>query len=139
MALGLAGVFLFVIIISIALNAGKTSSEPEETAAPVVTQVPAAAEEKVYTPTFVYIVTPEDSSYEASMLIVKELQEEYGDRVNFDIRNAAEDPSQLEAFNITGKTPALFMLDTSNNICAMLLQNSDKADLKTAIEKALGN
>lgn len=96
-----------------------------------------AAEEKVYTPTFMYFVSNDDADFAKTNETIEKLKAEYNGKVNFDVRNVTEDPSQLDNFPVAGQTPALIMLDTSNNISDFLFMNGNYDDLKAAIEAAL--
>ena len=50
-----------------------------------------------------------------------------------------KNPEALENFSLVkDQTPALIMLDTSNNISAIEFKCSDKDKLKTDIDNALG-
>lgn len=95
-------------------------------------------EKKVYTPTFMYFVSNSDKDFQKTNEVIEKLKKEYGDRVNFDVRNVDKDPSLLENFELVkGQTPALIMLNTSNDISNFLFQNGNYDDLKSAIEDAL--
>lgn len=100
-----------------------TASQPEET----------------FTPTFMYFVSDKDENKAETEKIVEELKKEYEGKVNFDVRNIDENPEDATNFPVEGNTPALIMLNTSNDICAFEMQCADKDDLKQAIEGALGN
>ena len=79
--------------------------------------------EKV-TPTFMYFVANADDNL---------------DKINFQLVNVDENPEALENFSLVkDQTPALIMLDTSNNISAIEFKCSDKDKLKTDIDNALG-
>lgn len=93
--------------------------------------------DKEYTPTFMYFVSPNDSDYEAAMAVVAKLQEEYKDKVNFDIHNVEETPEDKENFPVDGATPALIMLNTKNEPSAFEFKCSDEATLKKDIEAAM--
>ena len=61
------------------------------------------------------------------------------DKINFQLVNVDENPEALENFSLVkDQTPALIMLDTSNNISAIEFKCSDKDKLKTDIDNALG-
>ncbi|MBQ7793376.1 MAG: hypothetical protein IJ366_02540 [Clostridia bacterium] len=97
-----------------------------------------ASEEKVYTPTFMYFVSTADASYEAATKVVDELKKEYDGKVTFDIKDVDKDPKLLENFAlVNGNIPTLIMLNTKNEISNILLKNSDKEQLSSAIEQAL--
>ena len=65
------------------------------------------------------------------------LENEYKDKINFQLVNVDENPEALENFSLVkDQTPALIMLDTSNNISAIEFKCSDKDKLKTDIDNA---
>ena len=123
-------------------NAENPDAEP--TKAPdkkpdAATEKPAQtkAPEKVK-PTFMYFVTNADLENADTKQVLADLQAEYKDRVVFDIKNIDEDPTILESFAlVNGQTPALIMLNTTNDICQFLFKSNDKAQLKAAIDGAL--
>ena len=70
--------------------------------------------------------------------MIEELKAAYPDVV-FDIKNVEKDPELLNNFElVNGNTPALIMLDTSNNICRFQFACADKALLEQSIKAALG-
>lgn len=93
-------------------------------------------EPEIYTPQFTYIVSSSDADYADTMAVVEELKAEYGDKVEFDVRDIVEDPTLVERFPVEGMTPTLFMVDTRANT-SMLFDSYDKAELTRAIEDAL--
>lgn len=94
--------------------------------------------EKV-TPTFMYFVANADENFDATNTMYTELEDEYKDDINFQLINVDENPEALENFSLVkDQTPALIMLDTSNNISAIEFKCSDKDKLKTDIDAALG-
>lgn len=94
--------------------------------------------EKV-TPTFMYFVANADDNFDATSTMYTELENEYKDKINFQLVNVDENPEALENFSLVkDQTPALIMLDTSNNISAIEFKCSDKDKLKTDIDNALG-
>lgn len=94
--------------------------------------------EKV-TPTFMYFVANADENFDATNTMYTELENEYKDDINFQLINVDENPEALENFSLVkDQTPALIMLDTSNNISAIEFKCSDKDKLKTDIDTALG-
>lgn len=94
--------------------------------------------EKV-TPTFMYFVANSDENFDATNTMYTELENEYKDDINFQLINVDENPEALENFSLVkDQTPALIMLDTSNNISAIEFKCSDKDKLKTDIDTALG-
>ena len=96
-----------------------------------------SVEEKVYTPTFMYFVSNDDADFAKTNETIEKLKAEYNGKVNFDVKNVTDDPSLLDNFPVAGQTPALIMLDTSNNISNFLFMNGNYDDLKAAIEAAL--
>lgn len=117
-------------------NAGdekKTENAPaqEESSA-----VPVQTEEVKVKPTFMYFVDNAQETDTAAM--IEELKAAYPDVV-FDIKNVEKDPELLNNFElVNGNTPALIMLDTSNNICGFQFECADKALLEQSIKAALG-
>ena len=94
--------------------------------------------EKV-TPTFMYFVANADDNFDATNTMYTELENEYKDKINFQLVNVDENPEALENFSLVkDQTPALIMLDTSNNISAIEFKCSDKDKLKTDIDNTLG-
>ena len=94
-------------------------------------------EEKVYTPTFMYFVSGSDANYDEAMAVVSELEKEYEGKITFDIHNIDETPEDKDNFPVDGMTPALIMLNTSNDISAMEFMCADKDRLENDIETAL--
>lgn len=88
------------------------------------------------TVTFMYFVSGSDAEYEETNAMLEELQEEYGKKVVFDIVNIDENPEAKENFPVDGNTPALFMLNTDNDLSAIELQCNDKDTLIADIEAA---
>ena len=119
----------------------KTENVPaqeESSAVPVQTEeVKANPEEEVkVNPTFMYFVDNAQETETAAM--IEELKAAYPDVV-FDIKNVEKDPEILNNFELVkGNTPALIMLDTSNNICGFQFACADKALLEQSIKTALG-
>ena len=90
-------------------------------------------------PTFMYFVANADDNFDATNTMYTELENEYKDKINFQLVNVDENPEALENFSLVkDQTPALIMLDTSNNISAIEFKCSDKDKLKTDIDNALG-
>ena len=94
-------------------------------------------QEQVYTPTFMYFVSGSDENYDEAMAVVEELKAEYEGQITFDIHNIDETPEDKTNFPVEGMTPALIMLNTSNDISAMEFMCADKDKLKDDIENAL--
>ncbi len=98
--------------------------------------VPVQTEEVKVNPTFMYFVDNSQETETAAM--IEELKAAYPDVV-FDIKNVEKDPEILNNFELVkGNTPALIMLDTSNNICGFQFACADKALLEQSIKTALG-
>ena len=94
-------------------------------------------EEKV-TPTFMYFVSKSDADYAAGLSAVESLKKEYGDKVKFEIADIDEKPELKDNFQlVVGQTPALIMLNTSNDISALEFKCTDTDTLKKDIENAL--
>ena len=94
------------------------------------------AQEKV-TPTFMYFVSNSDADFDSTQSMMKELEDEYTDKVNFNIINIDENTEAATNFPVQGNTPMLIMLNTSNDISAMAPKCSDKEELKGYIDTAL--
>ena len=124
-------------------NKEKSATEGSETSVNQQNTVTPQAEEvtnepeKVYTPTFMYFIADTDANFAATNETIEKLKKEYEGKVIFDIRNVTQDPGQLDNFPVEGQTPALIMLDTSNNISNFLFMNGNYDDLKAAIDAAL--
>ena len=97
----------------------------------------AVEEEKVYTPTFMYFVSNSDADFEKTAAMLYELKKEYGDKITFEIKNIDDEPELKDNFPVEGQTPALIMLNTSNDISAFEFQCSDKDKLIECIKNAL--
>ena len=84
-----------------------------------------------------YFVANSDDNFDATNTMYTELENEYKDKINFQLVNVDENPEALENFSLVkDQTPALIMLDTSNNISAIEFKCSDKDKLKTDIDNA---
>ena len=71
--------------------------------------------------------------------VIEELAKELEGKVKVGKINVDENPEALENFSLVkDQTPALIMLDTSNNISAIEFKCSDKDKLKIDIDNALG-
>lgn len=144
------------IVVVLAIAAAIIAARPKNTAAPTEadgqvqqkTEVPAkddgasdgdasSGEEKVYTPTFMYFISSADADFDKTNEVIERLKSEYDGKVKFDIRNVDNDPAQLENFPVEGKTPALIMLDTKNEISGFLFQTGNYDELKAAIDAAM--
>ena len=112
-------------------------NKAEET--PAATTAPTAEEsvEKV-TPTLMYFISNGDATFDEEQKTVEELQQEYGDSVNFDVINIDENTEAANNFPVQGQTPMVIMLDTSNNISAMSPMTYEKDALKEIIDAAMG-
>ena len=72
------------------------------------------------------------------MALVEKLKNTYGSEVNFDIRDVDQDATIAENFAfVPGNTPALIMLNTSNDISSMQMKCVDESILVNEIEKAM--
>ena len=90
------------------------------------------------TPTFMYFVSKSDDDYDKAMSVVETLKAKYGEKVKFDIVDVDENPEAKENFSlVNGQTPALIMLNTSNNISNFKFKCSDEAELASVIDAAL--
>lgn len=122
-------------------TAAATQEVPEVTAENSAesgeTEETAQAEEKTYTPTFMYFVSKNDSGYTEYMSMIEELKAQYSNDVTFDIVDVDEEPESKENFPVEGNTPMLIMTNTSNDISAIEFKCSDKERLSADIEAAL--
>ena len=107
--------------------------------APDTANEPTAEEsvEKV-TPTLMYFISNSDATFDEEQKTVEELQQEYGDSVNFSVINIDVNTEAANNFPVQGQTPMVIMLDTSNNISAMSPMTYEKDELKEIIDAALG-
>lgn len=94
-------------------------------------------EAKKVTPTFMYFISASDTDFAGTNAKIDALKKEYDGKVNFDIVNVDENPDAKKNFPVDGQTPALIMLNTSNDICAIDMKCADESKLKADIEKAL--
>lgn len=98
----------------------------------------AKTESTVYKPTFMYFVSNKDADFENTNAMFEELQKKYEDDVKFNLINVDDNPEMLQNFQLVdGNTPALIMLNTSNDISAMEFKCSDKEKLEQDIKSAL--
>lgn len=111
-------------------NTTSTMEEADKT----ISQSDESGEKKTYTPTFVYFINSEQEAETKDTL--DKLKKEYEGRVNFDIRNIDETGEDLEDSIGNDNMPALFMHNSNNDICALLIKTYDYGSLKAAIEKA---
>jgi len=89
------------------------------------------------TPVFIYFVSESDSNYNEALKVFEELKKEYEGKIEFDLKNVTQNPELLENFALVkDNTPALIM-DGKEGITGFQFKMTDKATLKTEIEKAL--
>lgn len=100
-------------------------------------RIDSISEQRNITPTFMYFVSYSDVNYNYTMEMINELKSEYGDRISFDICNIDETPEDKDGFPVDGMTPALIMLNSSNDIVNMEFQCNDKDILISCIEGSL--
>ena len=94
--------------------------------------------EKV-TPTFMYFVANADDNFDATNTMYTELENEYKDKINFQLVNVDENPEALENFSLVkDQTPHLLCLIHQIISRLLNLSASDKDKLKTDIDNALG-
>ena len=115
-------------------NAGDSAAASENGGGEASEQ---SSQEQV-TPTFMFFYSTSDSNYDKAMQAVTELQESYGDRVKFDLRDIDVDTEAKENFPVEGQTPVLIMLNTSNDISAFEFKVDDKSKMEADIKAALG-
>lgn len=102
-----------------------------------VKDTPKATEAVKVTPTFMYFVSGSDADFDATNAMIEELKSEYSDKIKFNVVNIDEDTEAAKNFPVQGQTPALIMLNTSNDISAMEFKCNDKAKLKADIDAAI--
>lgn len=89
-------------------------------------------------PTFMYFVTNDDLTNEDTASVIEKLKDKYSDSVVFEIKNVDEDESLLENFSIvTGKTPALIMLDRAGDIARIEFETNNYGELKDVIDDTI--
>ena len=88
-------------------------------------------------PIFMYFVTNEDLEDKVTKETLADLQEEYNDRVIFEIRNADDDKSLYDNFPIEGAMPMLIMQKKGGDISNFLFKTNDYQSLKAAIDATL--
>lgn len=104
----------------------------------IVTGVLRAKRTSDVLPVFTYFVSSEEEDYEAAMKVVEELKLKYEGKVEFDIRDVALDPQQINNIEgLEGNIPVLYMIDSTTNINSFVLDSYDKATLEKAINQAL--
>lgn len=96
------------------------------------------SEEVQVTPTFMFFTSNSDADHEKTMSVIEDLKKSYGSKVNFDLVDIDSNPDAKKNFPVEGQTPALIMLNTSNDICAFEFKITEKAKMEDAIKKALG-
>lgn len=84
-------------------------------------------------PTFMYFVTNKEEKQTAE--VIKTLQEEFGDRVIFEIKNISENRSLVYKFPVKDNTPALIMKLPNGDVSDILLKTADIEKLRAAIEQ----
>lgn len=114
-----------------------SENKPASDAAVNESKADSSADEKVYTPTFMYFISSSDENADETLKMLDEFKKKYDGKVNFDIRNIDEDKESAKNFPVEGQTPALIMLNTKNDICAFEFKCSDKSKLEADIENAL--
>ncbi|MBO5060187.1 MAG: hypothetical protein J6C82_04665 [Clostridia bacterium] len=92
--------------------------------------------EVVNKPTFMYFVTSSELADKNIKKVLDKLEEEYGSKVIFEIKNVDTDKKLLEDFPVKDNTPALIMLDSNNDITNIMFKTSEYDKLKVAIDGA---
>ena len=88
-------------------------------------------------PAFLYFVSETDKDYEKAVKVFEELKKEYGEKVDFELKNVTQDPTLLENFAlVNGNTPTLIM-DGKEGITGFQMKMTDKKTLEDEIKKAL--
>lgn len=122
-------------------TAGESSVQTTETAKTAEDEntVPVQTEEVVkVTPTFMFFTSKNDADHDKTMAVVEELKKTYGEKIKFDLVDIDETPEATENFPVKDQTPALIMLNTSNDISAFEFKITDKSKMEEAIKTALG-
>lgn len=86
-------------------------------------------------PTFMYYISNSDEDFDKTNETLKELEEEYKDRVNFKIINIDDD--NVQALVTQGQTPTLILTNGTDGEAQIKNQCNDKEELKNCIEEAL--
>lgn len=94
------------------------------------------AVEKV-TPTLMYFISNSDETLNDEKAVIEELEEKYGDDVNFNVINIDENTEAANNFPVQGNTPMVIMLNTKNDISAMSPKTYEKKDLEEIIDAAM--
>ena len=79
--------------------------------------------EKV-TPTFMYFVANADDNFDATNTMYTELENEYKDKINFQLVNVDENPEALENFSLVKRPKLLHLLCLIHQIISRLLNLS---------------
>lgn len=122
-------VSLAVLMVFIAPNITSQSIKNEEKT------VTTALGEVVEKPTFMYFVTNKEAKQVADT--IKALEDEFGDRVIFEIKNISSDRKLTKKFPVKGNTPALIMKLPNGVVSEILLNTTDIQRLRMAIEETL--
>lgn len=96
------------------------------------------SDEVKVTPTFMYFVSNSDPDFDATADMINKLKDEYKDKINFNVINIDENKEAANNFPVQDNTPALIMLNESNDISAIEFKCSDKSTLTDDIKAALG-
>lgn len=99
-------------------------------------QATAQADAKTYTPTFMFFYSEADPDNEKTQAILAELQKTYTN-IKFDIRSIDAEPELVDKFPVQGNTPMLIMLNTKNDISALVPMCKEKDKMEEAIQNAL--
>lgn len=86
-------------------------------------------------PTFMYFVTNKEEKETAE--VIKKLEDEFGSRVIFQIKNISKDKKLVDSFPVKDNTPALIMMDSKGDIAGILFKTVEYEKLKAAIEGTL--
>lgn len=125
-----AGVVSALIVASlIAPKVNRQSVQNEEKTVMTETGV------EVNKPTFMYFVTNKEEKETAE--VIKKLEDEFGSRVIFQIKNISKDKKLVDSFPVKDNTPALIMMDSNGDIAGILFKTAEYEKLKAAIESTL--
>lgn len=115
-------------------NKESENTDPEKQDSEKVSETKAETEEKKV-PTFLYFVSENDTDYEKALEVFEELKKEYGEKVDFQLKNVTKEPELLENFSLVkDNTPALI---ADGEDLGIQLKTVDKNILVKEIEKML--
>lgn len=120
-----------ILAVTALAGCGKKTEDTPDT-----NEVVQSEPEKV-TPTLMYFISNSDETFDAENAVIEELENEYGDDVNFNVINIDENTEAANNFPVQGNTPMVIMLNTKNDISAMSPLTYEKDALKDIIDAAM--